>query len=112
MENRNNDLIEIDKAIISEKTLQDKLTKKIKKVQVLESLPKQVKQLEQKATVQDITITSKKRFIGPIIIFIKKIYLKINRWVLKIYLNQQNDFNRSTVNTLNTIVELLKDDKQ
>ena len=53
--------------------------------------------------VRETTVSSHRKFIGPVIVFVKKIVIRLVRLVLKDSMRQQRDFNAGVIALLSEV---------
>jgi len=58
------------------------------------------------AKIRELPICSHRRFIGRYIVFMKRVFRKLTRWLFSAYYNQQNQFNTVVVRTLDDMIRL------
>ena len=71
---------------------------------ILCSIRQDFTNLSASAKIRELPICSHRRFIGRCIVFMKRVFRKITRWLFSAYYNQQNEFNAAVVRTLDDMI--------
>lgn len=56
--------------------------------------------------IREVPVHTSKRFVGPIIILVKKIMRKATRWIFRGYYEQQTAFNAAATRTLSDMIRV------
>ena len=94
----------IEKKLI-EKNIPSEL--KFKNLSVLLSTLKQnFAEMNSKWNIHEIEIKSQRPIIGKIIVFSKKVFRKLTRWLFSTYYRQQSEFNAATLKTIINLINI------
>ncbi len=74
--------------------------------QILIDISANLHKLKRSYAIVERPITSNRPIIGKIIVFVKKVYRKMTRWIFASYYQQQNQINETVMQTLSGMVEL------
>ncbi len=69
-------------------------------VQLQES---RLSRLEASAVISEMPIMSIRPIIAPVIVFMKKAFRKMTRWLFLTYINQQNEYNKRVLDTIKEV---------
>lgn len=124
------DVFTCDPRIIPSTELNDRIGRKVKRAQIVDqfsdskeyggygdSIPVAIKNQMEKIRqrmvkldsyweIHETPITSHRRYIGKAIVFAKKAFRKLTRWMVMPYLVQLNRFHYDTVRMLDEMIEL------
>ena len=56
--------------------------------------------------IKELPIATKVPVIGGLVIFVKKVYRKLTRWIFSSYFIQQNQFNSATTRTISDMIKV------
>lgn len=74
--------------------------------QILTDIATNLQKLMESYAIVERPIVSNRPVIGGLIVFIKKIYRKMTRWIFASYYQQQTQINETIMNTLSGMIEL------
>ncbi len=114
-------MIEINSEIIDSKLLEERVRSKMKLKlihvdsstsairdmnKMLNSIRESFQRLLCSSRIRELPISSHRKLIGGGIVFIKRVFRKLTRWLFSTYYNQQNEFNETVVQTINKMIAL------
>ena len=110
-----NNFIEINPKIIEPRELENRCRQSLHSkninaqnhdLNILNQLKIDFQLMQMKANIHETPITSHRPIIGKFIVFAKKTFRKLTRWLFSAYYNQQNEFNSTALKVISDLIRV------